>query len=296
MEPSEGRQRPRVLPKRFERFRRKSRLLRLSLIKLPNDSASDDGKAFGIKKALVAWTMARNTAVDPERGEWIKYKLFMARANVEKKRMNLSQGRDPVRLLFFGDSIATGQGVPILRSWPLLVGQALQNDGDRVFVSAVNGETTRDALYRLEKNVLPMCAELNTFYLQYGINDANFWQSSAGFPRVSPDAFQANLSEIIERVLATGLSRIIIGTNHPVNKAIPEEAKLRYGYSDLGESVAEYNDLIKKVSAKWDIVELFDLAGHFQDHTHLLSDGVHLSEKGHRTYSKFFLSRLISRG
>lgn len=199
-------------------------------------------------------------------------------------------------VLFFGDSIATGQGVPALSSWPLLVGRVLQDKGGKAFVSAVNGETTRDALYRLEQNVLSIGEKLDVLYLQYGINDANFWQSSDGFPRVSPDAFRANLSEIVERVIGRGFQRVIIGTNHPVSKPLPEEAKVRFGFSDLRESVSRYNDLVREVAPHWSGCELFDPESSFRDESHLLSDGVHLSKKGHATYSRLFLSQLLNSG
>lgn len=195
-------------------------------------------------------------------------------------------------IVFLGDSIAAGQGVSILESWPVVVGLSLQSAEVKVLVSAVNGETSRDVLYRLEKNVLSGSQPPDVLFVQYGINDANFWESSRGFPRVSLGAFVANLEEIIQRSSALGIRNIVLATNHPVRKALPDEAYKMAGVSDLGESVMIYNSAIRELVSRTRTSQLFDAEELFTGASHLLQDGVHLNVEGHRTYASAFIKSI----
>ncbi len=202
------------------------------------------------------------------------------------------------KLIFFlGDSIAAGQGVPILDSWPLRAAVALQPHGVHALVSAVNGETTRGALERFDRHFLSLSQAPEYLYVQYGINDGNYWQTSRGFPRVSIDSFTQNLMEIVDRAVGVGVQLVLIGTNHPVDKDLPSAANSKGRLiSNLQESVARYNHAIRVVAESSESCQLIDFESVFSDGSHLMDDGVHLSPVGHRRQADFFVSSLSGIG
>lgn len=198
-------------------------------------------------------------------------------------------------LFFFGDSIANGQGVPALSSWPVMSALSLEPGGLDVFISAVNGETSRGGLERFDRhfNALPRTPDY--LFVQYGINDANYWESSLGFPRVSLTSFCANISEFIDRALGAGVQKVLIGTNHPVRKSLPSEAEAR-GIHDLWESVAKYNESIRGLGNPSQSRHVIDFETIFTGDSHLMTDGVHLTPAGHRSQSEFFVQSLRALG
>ena len=50
--------------------------------------------------------------------------------------------------------------------------------------------------------------------IQFGINDCNCWDSDNGESRVSEEAFEANLKELVVKSLAAEISLIFLSTNH----------------------------------------------------------------------------------
>lgn len=172
------------------------------------------------------------------------------------------------RLLVLGDSIAAGQCVPSHESWPSLLTQLLPQYF--VIVEALNGATTRIALERIQS--AQRCAA-EVAIVQFGINDCNKWDSDRGLPRVSPRAFAANLEEIVERLRRSGVKRVFMATNHPVNKSGAEECE-------------GYNRIIR-ASAHLCGASLIDhaLVWSKRGLAGMLLDGVHPSPAGHELYA-----------
>jgi len=136
--------------------------------------------------------------------------------------------------------------------------------------------------------------------VQFGMNDCNYWESDKGLPRVSKKAFRANLEEIIERGENFGAKRIILNNNHPTsrNKEIFPHSNLTYQKSN-----EEYSQIIRELALELNSKITFnDIEVHFneklaQGHNiedYLLSDQLHLSEKGHQVYYDF-LSKQIKK-
>ena len=74
--------------------------------------------------------------------------------------------------------------------------------------------------------------------LQFGLNDCNCWETDRGLPRVSEEAFRANLIEMIERARLFGARSIVLSTNHRTlrhdtlpNGECYEDANARYSES-----------------------------------------------------------------
>ena len=130
------------------------------------------------------------------------------------------------------------------------------------------------------------------------MNDCNYWQSDQGLARVSLDAFSANLSEIIKRVIHFGAEKVFLNTNHPtlLNKTKFLNTKLTYQ-----ESNAFYNEAIRAVARNSE-VDLNDVEFEFfkavkennktLDELLLEGDLLHLSKKGHDLYYSFIYPKI----
>ena len=104
-----------------------------------------------------------------------------------------------MKLFFFGDSICNGQFVNINEGFVNKISNKLKKSKKKIFVTnnSVDGRTTRQALEDMPFQIQRHKPEI--LYIQFGLNDCNFWLTDKGLPRVSLDSFKANLSEIIDR-------------------------------------------------------------------------------------------------
>jgi lysophospholipase L1-like esterase len=199
------------------------------------------------------------------------------------------------RIVFFGDSICVGQGVSIHRGWVTRLAARIEqwsreSNLDLVIVNAsINGNTTRQALERMPYDV--QSHGVGVLIVQFGMNDCNYWMTDRGVPRVSEEAFAANLNEVIRRGMTFGAKSILLHTNHATSRDVE---KLPYSDITYEASNRRYNEVIREVAARWaDIVTLIDIERAFLAHTQgdtmrlaelLLEDGLHLSVKGHDLY------------
>jgi lysophospholipase L1-like esterase len=203
----------------------------------------------------------------------------------------MSKNASSLGPLFYvlGDSIAFGQHVSTCGTWTTQLSSFLFQRSPTITtqVTAINGETTREALARLEHSLLMHAP--STMWLQYGLNDAMYWASERGHPRVSIQSFEANLKEIINRCQSAGVSHVFLATNHRVIKHVVNQVSGQT-YSD---NALEYNKVIRAVARAYQDqgVQLADmetlLAAQFTDPAdYLLADGVHLNQVGHDEYFK----------
>ena len=134
--------------------------------------------------------------------------------------------------------------------------------------------------------------------IQFGMNDCNHWNTDQGLPRVSIEAFSANLSEIITRVIHFGAKKVFLNTNHPtlLNKLTFPKTQITYQ-----ESNSSYNEAIRLIARKSG-VELNDVEFEFLkairenknslDELLLADDLLHLSKKGHDLYYSFIYPKI----
>lgn len=198
-----------------------------------------------------------------------------------------------LRFAFFGDSICVGQGVSPHKTWAarlsLQVEAQLAAAGRRVCVlnPSINGDTTRRALERIAFDI--QAAGVDAILVQFGLNDANRWESDRGLPRVSEGAFAANLEEIIARARAFGAGPVLLNTNHPTTRDQQNYAHFPATY-EAGNR--RYNEIIREVAAGDGKIVLTDIEAAFHERARagkpladlLLADGLHLSEAGHDVY------------
>lgn len=200
-----------------------------------------------------------------------------------------------MNIVFFGDSICVGQGMSIHKGWvPRLAvyfDDIKRSSASPLIVnSSRNGRTTRQALEDMPYEIQSAAPDI--FVVQFGMNDSNFWESDKGLPRVSIDAFKYNLIEIVNRAIHFGARRVVLNSNHPTTKLVYHKYVSPDSYI---ENNRLYNQAIREVAALLhsevgdvicfiDIEDKFDVVTGEGLEVYLLSDGVHLSERGHDVY------------
>lgn len=205
----------------------------------------------------------------------------------------------PFKVFFFGDSICFGQGISLHKGWVARISSELSNLSVQhhceivVVNSSVSGNTTRQALERMPYDIQSQAPD--ALIVQFGMNDCNYWESDRGHPRVSPNAFSANLEEIIDRAITFGAKKIFLHTNHPSARNTTPMAHTDITYQ---ESNRQYNQVIREVAKTGSkAVVLNDVECEFEKyiqqdkkrlHSLLLPapDLLHLSELGHNLYFK----------
>ena len=214
----------------------------------------------------------------------------------------------PVRVTFFGDSVCVGQGVSIYRGWVTRIAQFLDEYGGRigrdilVTNSSINGRTTRQALEDMPYHV--QSSGVDVLVVQFGLNDCNYWATDRGVPRVSRAAFVANLREIVERATRFGATHVLLNTNHPTARdtANVPHAALTYEQSnrDYNNAVCEVaRDLAREIPNSimfQDIakhIEGLCIAQNAEPADFVLSDGLHLNDRGHAAYYDLMCPALV---
>lgn len=202
--------------------------------------------------------------------------------------------RQELKIFFFGDSICFGQGVSIHKGWVSKISNELEKLSileNRNFLlsnASVNGNTTRLALERMPYDIQGHKPDL--ILVQFGMNDCNFWDSDNGCPRVSIEAFKANLKEIVTRALLNNCKHVFLNTNHPT---LRNHSKMKNSNLTYEDSNHLYNQAIREtyheLKSKNIRITLNDIEKSFTSQNVslnelLLPDHLHLSAKGHEIY------------
>jgi lysophospholipase L1-like esterase len=204
--------------------------------------------------------------------------------------MSLSNDPVLVTLVHMGDSITFGQYLDPKLRWTSLIADKFDAmfRAESVHVRSLNcgisGETTRMGLERFPKDVQSHRPDVLT--LQFGLNDCNCWLTDGGAPRVSPNAYRANLVEMIDRARRFGARHIILANNHRTLRRKPmisgeplEDANARY--SEILRSVAtECKTTFCDVRAAFEPLSDVELDDSLLPYPDLL----HLSAKGNALY------------
>ncbi len=214
--------------------------------------------------------------------------------------------KSPLKFYLFGDSICFGQLVNAYKTWAvnLAVELAKIKDYEAPFVvqnTGVNGNTTRQALQRMHYDVTSHRPDF--MMIQFGMNDCNYWADDLILPRVSRQSFVANIEEIVDRAVASGVRHCFLNTNHPSLKG----GFSHYSSITYDQSNEQYNQLIRNAHesmiGKGKSVTLIDMERIWLSHLEessslqlqslLLEDGIHLSEEGHLLYTNFLIPKVI---
>ena len=169
-------------------------------------------------------------------------------------------------IVCIGDSLTAGQYLHHpLQAWPLLL------VGYSVHPAGVSGDTTRLGLERFPAEV--QAREPKAVVIQFGHNDANRWATDRGLFRVSLNAYEANLEEMIERCRVFEAWPFLCTLTPSLRN--PRHAA----------DVARYDEALRSVAERMK-VEIIDVRAAFGEGDGLLmKDGLHLTADGHRRYA-----------
>lgn len=163
-------------------------------------------------------------------------------------------------IVAMGDSLTAGFGVSLQDSYPALLEQGLKEAGlhYRVVNGGVSGETSSGARSRIDW-ILGMKPDL--IILETGAND--------GLRGIDPALVQENISEIIRKSQAMGVTVMLAGMQMLVNMGPDYRARFNRIYGDL----ANRYRLVLMPFFLEDVAMQPDLNQ---------ADGIHPNEKGHR--------------
>jgi lysophospholipase L1-like esterase len=115
-----------------------------------------------------------------------------------------------MKIIAIGDSCTYGQGVRASEAWPAVLERLTGHD---VRNAGVCGDTTRLGLERFPRDV--QLHRPDAVIVQFGLNDANRWESDLGPERVSDTAYVANIHDLFSRILAIGAIAIVLRPHQP---------------------------------------------------------------------------------
>jgi lysophospholipase L1-like esterase len=172
---------------------------------------------------------------------------------------------------------------------------ALANgDNIKVINAGIGGNNTRDALKRIEKDVLTRKADL--LIIAFGANDA-FWPVKF----VPIEEYRKNLQEIVDRSSKAGIKNILLMTPPPcVPSYLVKRHPMHPHKDDLNKRLDEYVKVVREVAEKnnlqlIDLHEMIKLNGGASESPSSLirniansksSDGLHLTPRGYRMLSE----------
>jgi acyl-CoA thioesterase-1 len=133
------------------------------------------------------------------------------------------------RVVFLGDSLTAGLGLPSDQSYPSLIGKKLKDSGyDYEIVNAgVSGDTSAGGLRRLDWSLE---GNVRALVLALGAND--------GLRGLPPAEMKKNLAAVLDRARAENIPVVLAGMEAPPNNGPDYTREFRKVYADLA---AEYD-------------------------------------------------------
>lgn len=200
----------------------------------------------------------------------------------------------------FGDSLTYGYGIKssicFINRLDKYMPEYFPLISWNIINSGINGDTTENALKRIEKDVLKY--NPNIVLILFGTNDTSNYSGQ----KITLDMYKNNLAEIIKKIKShnnrTGLNFCI-----PIPLIItppPVYDKAASGFT-TNKKVMDYGEGAKEIAKKYNC-PIIDFYNYLLDESegnyinYLQEDGVHLSEKGYDClYDCIFsgISRLI---
>jgi acyl-CoA thioesterase-1 len=128
------------------------------------------------------------------------------------------------RIVFLGDSLTAGYGLPKEQSVPSLVQKRLDEEGYgfEVVNHGVSGDTSAGGVSRLD---WALTGDVRVLVVELGAND--------GLRGIPVESMKANLSDIITRAKARGVSVLLTGMEAPPNHGPVYTRQFRQAFADL---------------------------------------------------------------
>jgi acyl-CoA thioesterase I len=159
-----------------------------------------------------------------------------------------------------GDSLTSGPGLRAEETWPALLQQRVTAAGylHRVVNAGVSGDTSSDAVQRLDATLLP---ETRVLIVALGAND--------GLRGVPIATLRRNLETIIERAQTRGVKVLLCGMETPPSRG--------WDYS------LQFHRVFPELAARYGVPLMpFLLTGVVLNPDYNLEDGFHPNAAGHR--------------
>lgn len=178
--------------------------------------------------------------------------------------------RDVPRVIFLGDSLTTGAGLPSEDSFPAVLARRLADEGLPIELvnAGVGGNTSRDGLRRL-----PFLLGKNPDVLVIGLG------GNDGLRRHPIEDIRENLTAIVRRTRDAGVEVLLLGLELPPRLGIDYTRAFRDNYTEIAEEfdVALVPSMLAGVGAR----------------RHLnLPDGIHPNAEGQRLVAENVLPYL----
>jgi len=206
-------------------------------------------------------------------------------------RQWVEQGSNVPTIVAFGDSVTYGvrEGVNEYQTYRERLRYRLKTAGVEVRVvnAGIGGHNTRDALARLERDVLAEAPSM--VLLMFGLNDAAMVDGGVDGPvartepRVALEDYRANLTEMVRRCKAGG-AQVIMCTPNPMSRAYAHSDMGEYArHEDMNYMLREYVQAAREVATEADlaVVDVFDLFTSRPDGLEMIPDGCHPWPEGH---------------
>ena len=162
------------------------------------------------------------------------------------------------KVVVLGDSLTAGLGLLETQSFPALLQQKIDQEGYQFEVenAGVSGDTSAGGLRRLDWTLQ---GDVRVLILELGAND--------GLRGLSVAEMKSNLTDIIERCRARGVTVILAGMEAPPNYGQEYAASFRQAYRDIArtERVLLIPFLLDKVAGRPELNQ---------------SDGIHPNVQG----------------
>lgn len=175
--------------------------------------------------------------------------------------------REPL-VIFLGDSLTAGRGLPADAAFPALVAEMMREKGRPLSVvnAGVSGDTTSGGLDRLG---WLLEQKPDVLVVGLGVNDA--------FRGQPVDRIEANLRAIVAKAKAAGARVVLLGMRVPTN----------YGPEYTEAFAAIYPRVAKKESVDLMPFLLDGVGGHAELN---LEDGIHPNREGQRIVASHVLA------
>lgn len=133
----------------------------------------------------------------------------------------------PARIVFLGDSLTAGLGLPREQAVPALIQERLRSEGlhYEVVNAGVSGDTSAGGLSRLDWSLE---GHVRVLVIELGAND--------GLRGLPVEQLKSNLREIITRARQRDIAVILTGMEAPPNYGAAYTAAFRQVFRDLADA------------------------------------------------------------
>ena len=218
-------------------------------------------RTFVALVAILLFTGCRNESAPPSQ---------QPQERQERQEPQEPRAAAKPRVVFLGDSLTAGLGLPSDQSYPALIGRKLKEQGyDYEIVNAgVSGDTSAGGLRRLDWS---LDGDVRALVLALGAND--------GLRGLPTDDMKRNLEAVLERAKARNIPVVLAGMEAPPNNGPDYTRAFREVYTELA----------KEYSVRFVPFLLLGVAGNASLNQ---GDGIHPNARGAEIVADLVLAEL----